>query len=278
MKNRLSQLTIFLCLFGGNYTHTLPVGANELAVKQVTVAEAEGRTAPPVLVELPPGYGMTLSFIPSGDRIEKVWFDNPAFATLDVDGCLSGLGAAAGETSPSGCSSPGATVLHLRRINKLTVPGLPDTNRTLLTAVAVERASGRRRVYLFRVVPAPKTSYQIIEVVPSSASSSKTLANYRLLTDAATDWQVFQRGLDVALQQRSIVSRQPLFQRIQTFLLKVKNGERVASAAEAAGISLQLVERLRSLGSSEPIPVPPQPSQSPNAPSSATAAVKNTGL
>ncbi|MBN3894984.1 MAG: hypothetical protein V7L14_23515 [Nostoc sp.] len=46
-----------------------------------------------------------MSNIKCGEIVEKVWLDNPAIASLDVNSCLSGLGRE--------CNSLWVTVLHL---------------------------------------------------------------------------------------------------------------------------------------------------------------------
>jgi len=69
-------------------------------------------------IALAQGQGVTITFIPTNRIIEKVWLDNPAWVTLDADGCLEGLGS-------SKCEQSGATSIHLRRIAPLPIPGLP---------------------------------------------------------------------------------------------------------------------------------------------------------
>jgi hypothetical protein len=132
----------------------------KLGVRRVSVDVATGNSTIRIpSIELSPGYGVNISFIKSGEIVEKVWLDNPAIASLDVDGCLSGIAQK--------CELEGATVLHLRRINPLTVTQLPKTNSSLLTVVA--RGNSGRRVYLFRVAMGDGTpNYHTIEVVPTA--------------------------------------------------------------------------------------------------------------
>lgn len=238
----------------------LPAFASETStfwVRRVSIPEATASTGgEPVLVELSPGYGVNLSFIPTGDTVEKVWFDNPAIATLDVDGCLSGLGGGGSSNQQAQCQYQGATVLHLRRINPLNFPNLPKTNSTLLTAITRGRTG--RHVYLFRVaLGSSSPKYHTVEVVPAVTA---TATKYRSVVEAVTDWQLMSRGLAVAQQKHWVRRSQPLYGRIQNFLLKVKGGEQIESAAAAAGISLNLVKRLEELGRSSDVSVPtPQP-------------------
>src|ERR687894_1185747 len=63
-------------------------------------------------IEIAPGQGLTITFLPSRRVIEKIWLDNPSWLTLDVDGCLQGLGV-------EKCEMAGATSVHLRRIQPI---------------------------------------------------------------------------------------------------------------------------------------------------------------
>lgn len=229
------------------------------AVRRVSIPQATGQTgAMPVLIELSPGYGVNISFIPTGETVEKVWFDNPAIATLDVDGCLSGLGGSSNQQAQ--CQYQGATVLHLRRINSFNFPNLPKTKSTLLTAITYGRTG--RHIYLFQVAlgdTSPK--YHTIEVVPAVTA---TATKYRSVVDSVTDWQLFNRGLTVAEQKRLVLRSQPLYGRIQNFLFRVKGGEQIESAAAASGVSLSLVRRLEELGRSDVSVPASQPQELPS--------------
>lgn len=48
------------------------------------------------------------------------------------------------------CENSAASVIHLRRIKKLDIPGLPDTDNTLLTVIT--EGNGKKRLYAFRVL------------------------------------------------------------------------------------------------------------------------------
>lgn len=210
-------------------------------LRRISQDVATGRSGSEIpLIELSPGYGVNISFIPSGEIVEKVWLDNPAIASLDVDGCLSGLGRE--------CKSPGATVLHLRRINPLEIPQLPKMNSSLLTVVA--KGNSGRRVYLFRVATAnTRPKYHTIEVTPNIQEEP----GIRELLPQYLNIELISRGLEIAQQKRLILPKSPLWQRIENFFASVNSGESVSSAARKAGISLQLVNRLIELGKTNPV-------------------------
>ncbi|MBD2357650.1 hypothetical protein H6G41_24075 [Tolypothrix sp. FACHB-123] len=230
-------------------TSLLPVVAGETSrssqtpqgLRRISQDTATGQSGSEIpLIELSPGYGVNISFISSGEIVEKVWLDNPAIASLDVDGCLSGLGRE--------CNSPGATVLHLRRINPIDIPQLPKMNSSLLTVVA--KGNSGRRVYLFRVATAnAKPKYHTIEVTPHTQEQPEI----RELLPHYQNLQAISRGLEIAQKQRLISPESPLWQRIKNFLTNVKSGESISNAARKAGITLQLVNRLIELGQTTPV-------------------------
>ncbi len=209
-----------------------------LGVQRVSVDVATGNSSTQIpQIELSPGYGVNISFIKSAEIVEKVWLDNPALVSLDVDGCLSGLGQQ--------CEREGATVIHLRRINPLKVPQLPQTNTSLLTVIA--KGNSGRRVYLFRVAMENATpKYHTIEVTPvlQEELERKNVSS----TTNITNLQLISQGLETAQQQRLILPDSRLWRRIKTFIINLKTGESINNAARKSGISLQLVNRLIELG------------------------------
>jgi hypothetical protein len=226
--------------FTGNILQVLAAeipNSNEarLGVQRISVDVATGNSTTKIpLIELSPGYGVNISFIPNGEVVEKVWLDNPAIASLDADGCLSGLGQE--------CDSSSASVLHLRRIQPLNIPGLPKTNSSLLTVIA--KGNSGRRVYLFRVAIAHSTpKYHTIEVTPAG-NEELEIRTFPTITNL----QAISRGLEIAQQQRLILPNSLLWKRLENFFGSVRAGESVLYAARKSGISLQLVNRLTELG------------------------------
>ena len=213
-------------------------GEMNFGVKRInsTVATGNSRSAIP-LIKLSSGYGVNVSFIPTGETIEKVWLDNPGIASLDVDGCLSGLGKDCEEDS-------GGTVLHLRRIKPLDFKQLPSSNSSLLTVVT--KGSNKRRVYMFQVAMADTTpKFHTIEITNDKEEfNTNRFGN----TKDTINLQLISRGLLVARRQRLISLKSPLITRVRNFLVLVRSGEQINMAARKNGISLQLVNRLMQLG------------------------------
>lgn len=210
------------------------------SVKRINNTVATGNSESEIpLIKLSPGYGVNISFIPTGEIVEKVWLDNPAIASLNVDGCLSGLGKE--------CESGnGATVLHLRQIKPLDFKQLPSSNSSLLTVVA--RGEDKRRVYLFKVaIVNTKPNFHTIEITPTQEEFNTD----RFLITDIKNLQLIKRGLEVAQQQRLITEDSRLMKRVENFLISVKAGEKINDAASINGISLQLVNHLIKLGNTQ---------------------------
>lgn len=240
---------VILAVFGVCGVSSLPASAKSdatqasSAVRSINSSVAAGRNQQqtPYVVELLPGHGVNLSFIPTGETVTKVWLDNPSFVTLDADGCLQGLGRE--------CKQEGAQVLHLRRITQLNIKGLPKTNSSLLTVVT--NGTAGRRVYLFRVVAANsekvgKTAHTV-EVLPDNVAPN-TMSP--LVADTQVDISQVRLGLMIALNRRLITKDSVLWNRIINFLRKERSGESIPQAAQNSGISMQLLTKLQELGTS----------------------------
>ena len=232
---------IVICSFTLPYFNLSTAIASEIkfGVKQITTQVATGNSKKSIpKIELSPGYGVNISFIKSDEIVEKVWLDNPTFASLDVDGCLSVEGKE--------CEKEGATVIHLRRIKPLKVKQLPLSNTSLLTVIA--KGKSGRKIYLFKVAMGDKTpTFHTLEIIPDIKISPETTQFSNIKNNE--ELQLLSRGLKL-VSKRGLINRESrLWSRIANFLVKVEMGESVDNAARKSGISMRLVNRLIELGS-----------------------------
>lgn len=125
------------------------VFANNAVLRSIFSCQAQGLGGAIPTIKVWYQQGTNLSFIPAGETIKKVWLDDPSQVTLDFDGpmCVQ-FGEESADTGD--CENSAASVIHLRRIQKLDIPGLPDTDNTLLTVIT--EANGKKRLYTFRVI------------------------------------------------------------------------------------------------------------------------------
>ena len=238
IMKKAAVISIFILISFTNISMKVIAGEMNFRKERISSFVATGNSESEIpLIKLSPGYGVNISFIPTGETIEKVWLDNPGIASLDVDGCLSGLGKECEEDT-------GATVLHLRRIKPLDFKQLPSTTTSLLTVIT--KGSDKRRVYVFRIVPGDTTpKVHTIEI-----TNDKEEFNINRLgnTTDTINLQLINRGLLVAQKQRLISLKSPLIPRVRKFLISIGAGEQINMAARKNGISLQLVNRLIELG------------------------------
>ncbi|MEA5564531.1 hypothetical protein [Anabaena sp. UHCC 0399] len=123
--------------------------ANNAVLRSIFSCQAQGLGGVVPTIKVWYQQGTNLSFIPAGETIRKVWLNDPSQVILDFDGpmCMQ-FGQESGATGD--CKNSGANVIQLRRIAKLKIPGLPNTNNTLLTVIT--DAQGQPKLYTFRVL------------------------------------------------------------------------------------------------------------------------------
>ncbi len=173
------------------------------------------------------GSGTNLSFIPTGETIQRVWLDDPSRITLDFDAplCQGGDGRSCGKASTS--------VIHLRRIRPLNWAGLPQASSTLLTVIT--EGSAGRQIYQFRVAYGSGTpQYSTLEVRGNSGGSVRL--------------SHVERGLQVAIAKGLVNSNARMIAKVNQFLTLSRTGMEVSAAAQKSGVSLKLVNKLAELG------------------------------
>ena len=231
MKRRLTAAGILLSFFA----ITLPVQAQATRSIPASVASGDQQIT---TVNLYPARSVTLNFRPTGELIRRVWLDNPSQVTIDFDDPNCSV---MGE--PGKCA---ASVIHLRRIEPLQFPNLPIADSTSLTVVTDQG------LYKFQLA-FPKSGtpeYYTLEIQPDSLDQTTTSRSQLTLEQLVGQQgaQLIERGLSIA-QVRGLVTRDdPLWQRIQTFLSAIEQGTPPIHAANAAGISSELVLKLAELG------------------------------
>jgi hypothetical protein len=182
-------------------------------------------------LDIPVATGVTITFIPSQQIIQKIWLDNPTWITLDIDGCLEGLGT-------SECKKSGATSIHLRRIKPLHIEGILPSSTSLLTVISRD-ASESLTISTFRLVAAETDKYSIVEVV---------LPEGKFVDTVNPDFVA--RGRAIAILHGWMRSGDRLYQKIDQFLTLITTHP-LSVAAEESGVSIALIQRLNSLGSRE---------------------------
>jgi hypothetical protein len=233
MKKLILLLTIGLSL--------LPIKViAQSTVRTIKQSQVSGSTAKLQKIQVWNGSGVSISFYEVKEMVKRVWIDDPSQVLIDTDGCLEGI--------DQNCENSNAGLLHLRRIKKLPVPGLPQTSATLLTVIT-QTASGSRKVYHFQVTPSnSRPEYSQVSIISDKPSSTVTRPLLSPLVQTINTTKQIRAGIRVAISNGLLSSSDELHNRIEQFLTHFQAGEQMPIAADQAGVSLNLVNKLIELG------------------------------
>lgn len=228
-----------------------PAQANS-PVQKILSSEAQGLNNTLRTIIVWAGAGANLNFIPTGEIIKKVWLDDPSQIVLDFDGPM----CTSGDHGEDNCENSAATVVHLRRIQEIKFPNLPQTASTLLSVIT-QTPGGERKLYQFRIAyGSGNPQYHTVAIYPDSQPPTGG-------TDGLLQAQLqnIELGLRVA-KSRNLLGRnqgnQRLELRVQNFLALLSAGATPQVAAQQTGVSLRLISKLASLGTTiaEASPLP----------------------
>jgi len=140
----------------------------QMTFQSVSAQQAQGRKGAVPTLNLSPTWGLTLSFIPTGEQIQQVRLGDPSRILMDFDSPLS--------SQSSSAEAGGATVIYLRQLGQpldlgLRLPGAAQaTNQVPLTVVTTGPQG--RQLYQFRLLLGQETPVSTVEVVPESLMPS----------------------------------------------------------------------------------------------------------
>ncbi|MEI2579095.1 hypothetical protein [Scytonema sp. PRP1] len=240
-----------LLFFSASAPLVLPVQtATAGIVRQVQASQVSGEKATGQTVKVWAGHGVSISFYRTEEVIKKIWLDDPSKFVIDVDGCLEGLGRCSKEGT-------GAGLIHLRRIETVKIPGLPQATYGAHLTVITESGSTKKS-YHFRIVPGTgKPEYSQLEIIGDS-SNDRELRQPKADYTAISDSKYIAKGMQFALSKQWITSDTPLWERL-TKLVELRSlGEELTIAASNAGVSMKLVEKLMLMGGKRLLEMPPR--------------------
>lgn len=148
----------FILLVPSSPTFALPT-------RTVFAEQAQGFSGSGINLEVPPGYGLTINFIETGEVVKQAWIGDPSRFVFSSNGnlCPQGL-------QDSNCTNTGATVIFLRQIQPVDFPGLVSSadGGTQLTLIT-EGVEGQKQ-YSFGLSAAStgKPKYTTLIVKPES--------------------------------------------------------------------------------------------------------------
>lgn len=173
-KNNKSSFLIFafIVFSGASLIFASRTLANNAVLKSLFSCQAQGFGGVIPIIKISYQQGTNLSFIPTGEKIRKVWLNDPSQVTLDFDGPMCLQSDQGNRANLESCQNSGANVIHLRRIKKIDIPGLPNVSNTLLTVIT--QKGGQSKLYTFRVLYENIPKYHTLAIYPDPPNASKT--------------------------------------------------------------------------------------------------------
>ncbi|MBD2505669.1 hypothetical protein [Anabaena azotica] len=215
-------------------------------VRTIQQSQASGTSAKLQTINVWNGHGVAISFYEIGETIKKVWLDDPSQILIDTDGCLSGL--------DQSCSNPGAGLIHLRRIKRVNIPGLPQTSTTLLTVVT-QSQSGDRKTYSFRLATSNGTpKYSQVVITSGEVTVAQTPLPQKPQSSLIKTQQTINQirgGIAIAIKNGQMNYQDELHKRLQTLIGYLQSGDDIPTAANKSSVSQELVNKLIGLSSVE---------------------------
>jgi hypothetical protein len=146
--------------------------ANNAVLRSLFSCQAQGLGGVIPTIDIWYQQGTNLSFIPSGETIRKVWLNDPSQVTIDFDGQMCMQFGQDHNTNLGDCKNSAANVLQLRRIEKINIPGLTNSNNTLLTVVTENQS--KIKLYTFRVIYGEGSpEYHTLAIFPDPPSNKE---------------------------------------------------------------------------------------------------------
>ncbi|MBE9052496.1 hypothetical protein IQ243_19130 [Nostocales cyanobacterium LEGE 11386] len=221
--------------------------ASTPVVRNLKQSQVSGDSATLHTINVWNGHGVSISFYQTNEIIKRVWIDDPSQILIDTDGCLEGI--------DSSCQRPGAGLIHLRRIKRVNIPGLPQNWATHLTIIT-EKPGNQRQSYHFRVVPSDSSpQYSQIAIVNESQPQPQPQVQPKLqpLLSNFNTARYVRAGMAFAVAKEWINSSDLLHKRLANFINYLTQGDEILVAADKAVVSMELINKLIEIGKNQEI-------------------------
>lgn len=231
---------------------TTPVQA-QAAVHSVGAQTVQGNYDTGVYeVRLGSTQAVNISFIRSGETIQKIWLDDPSRIVIDFDGCLANTAVDNG----GNCQMNGARLIHVRQLRTaIELPEEMSTGEGGYSLMTILTDSGK--IYQIKLVLGQGSPpYSLIEINPAPPPAPAQIASLSQEYNREILAQL-SRGLAVAEAQGLIDTSSPAYTSVRQMIALMQNGTPFADAQTQSNTPTALVSRLRGLGSQSS----PQPQQ-----------------
>ncbi|BAZ71028.1 hypothetical protein NIES4106_58250 (plasmid) [Fischerella sp. NIES-4106] len=157
---------------------------NALSIREVYSQDAQGITGLNTVLKVHPGYGLTINFIPTGEKIKQVWIGDPSRFAFTSNGCTQQL-----QVNQT-CSHESATILFIRQIKLIKFPNISSSKdgSTQLTIITTGD-DGKQKQYQFQLTPASgKPAYTSLVIKPDSQKPVPLLIQKKSINGVRTRW------------------------------------------------------------------------------------------
>lgn len=225
MQLKIKAFSLSLVMVAGSLS---PAWAER--VMRVSVEQAvEGNVPITVHVE---GGGVLVDFAPTGERITKISIDDPS--RVVVDHCLV----------TKSCSEHPSPIIRLFRSAGINFQDIPTAKTTMLSVETIDE-QGNYHSYPFPVTIGMGRS--LISKILIGDQASDSLFNSGTVTRNTVAPTTVALGVEEAESKSFLIDPQ-LKRRIRNYLALIESGMNSKKAANRAGISTELANRLVQLG------------------------------
>ena len=173
MKLKLIGFSLLLVLAGEvikcNQTLASPV-------KEISVIQAQNSLD----LEVSEGYGLTISFQKTGEKITQAWLADPSQIAFSTNAKNSSKN----DSNPPGANSDiyscqgGANVIFLRQIQPINFPNLTRSSDGGTQLVVLTKSREGQKQYIFRLLPVQENpEYTSIVLNPSQSEQQPTFGD-----------------------------------------------------------------------------------------------------
>lgn len=252
--NMLLEMTEFLALVAIGTTLSLvglhlvteaEVAHAQSAVHSVGSQTVQGNYNTGVYeVKLGSTQAVNISFLKSGETIQKVWLDDPSRIVIDFDGCLVNTATESG----SNCQQNGARFIHVRQLrSEIALPEEMSTGEGGYSLMTILTDSGK--VYQIQLVLGTgRPPYSLVEINPAPPSAPAQLVSLSQQYQQEILGQL-SRGLAVAEAQGLIDQSSAAYTGLRQMIALMQSGTPFADAQQQSNTPTALISRLRGLGS-----------------------------
>jgi hypothetical protein len=261
MRNQLIPWAIGLGIVGFSLLNSTGAIA-QTAVISVSAQTAQGTYETPVYeITLGTSQGVNLSFLKTGETIQRVWLNDPSWVVIDFDGCLSNNQSDA----DSGCTGNTASIIHVRQLSeRINFPGVAVSgNGHTAFLTVITNAAGASKIYQFQLVLGGSTPpYSLVEILPPPPPSRSQIVSLTQQYQQRILRQLSQ-GLAYVEASGLIDESSVQYSNVRKLIALMQSGTAYEDAMKQSNTDSDLVDRLRYYGNEDIRSAQPRTGQSP---------------